>query len=99
MICNAMVNFFIFSDLICEPAYFPSINNKQEMKDCKKETKTASIVAPAYKADASGECLIQTNFLLYSCTAKSPSSKRMCPCRDFVRGQTALCKNCLDGVK
>ena len=85
--------------MVCEPAYFPSINNKQQIPGCKKEIKMASIVAPGYKSDTNEDCLVQTNHLLYSCTAKSPSSKRVCPCRDYIRGQTALCKDCLDGVK
>ncbi|XP_066929864.1 alpha-1,6-mannosylglycoprotein 6-beta-N-acetylglucosaminyltransferase A-like [Clytia hemisphaerica] len=90
-------------NLVCEPAYFNSINDVQSLPKCMKPTKAASIIAPAYKVDPKNsnrdECLIQTNTALFSCTAKSPSSERVCPCRDFVRGQTALCKDCLDGVR
>lgn len=90
-------------DLVCEPAFFPSLNDVSLLGHCDSSLGSASIIAPAVKVDTKNpgrkECISQTNALLYSCTAKSPSAERLCPCRSYVRGQTALCKGCLDGVK
>ena len=83
--------------LICEPGYFPLVNNVDVVsqylqRNCSKVSHLPSLVAPAIRDT---ECLLQSNVLLYSCTSRSPSTKRLCPCRDFVKGQTALCRDCL----
>jgi len=86
--------------LICEPSFFPGINSAKSFDKCPKETPIPSIIAPGVKVGVNGdpvECLLQSNVLLYSCTARSPSTRRLCPCRDFVKGQTALCRDCLAG--
>lgn len=41
------------------------------------------------------ECGLQREPLLFSCAGYSPKYRRLCPCRDFRRGQVALCRDCL----
>ncbi|MEQ2161146.1 Alpha-1,6-mannosylglycoprotein 6-beta-N-acetylglucosaminyltransferase B, partial [Goodea atripinnis] len=41
------------------------------------------------------ECSLQREPLLFSCAGHSPKYRRLCPCRDFLRGQVALCRDCL----
>lgn len=41
------------------------------------------------------ECGLQREPLLFSCAGHSPKYRRLCPCRDFRRGQVALCRDCL----
>lgn len=83
-------------DKICEPAYFPSLNAKEHFPSCNSKSHKPSLVAPGIMKNS--ECIQQANKFFYSCTAKSEFTKRLCPCRDFVKGQTALCKDCLDGL-
>lgn len=45
------------------------------------------------------ECGLQREPLLFSCAGFSPKYRRLCPCRDFQRGQVALCKDCLWSFK
>ncbi|KAG7271337.1 hypothetical protein CRUP_037286 [Coryphaenoides rupestris] len=49
---------------------------------------------PAFSSE-SGECSLQTEPLLYSCSGAAPQYQRLCPCRDFRPGQVALCRDCL----
>lgn len=41
------------------------------------------------------ECFLQKEVLLFSCAGISTKHQRLCPCRDFLQGQVALCKDCL----
>ncbi|KAK7939687.1 hypothetical protein WMY93_003013 [Mugilogobius chulae] len=41
------------------------------------------------------ECYLQQDPLLFSCAGSSPKHRRLCPCRDYRRGQVALCADCL----
>lgn len=41
------------------------------------------------------ECFLQKEVLLFSCAGISTKHRRLCPCRDFLQGQVALCKDCL----
>ena len=86
-------------DLVCEPAYFESINNVELLKKasfpCQMDnTRTrSSLVAPAHIGKEK-ICVLQAVSLLYSCTAYHESVRRICPCRDYRKGQVALCKSC-----
>lgn len=59
-------------------------------KTCTKVTSTSSPHAPY-------ACSRQENPNLYSCASvpTDPNIRRICPCRDFLRGQTALCSSCI----
>uniref|UniRef100_A0A671K6T3 alpha-1,6-mannosyl-glycoprotein 6-beta-N-acetylglucosaminyltransferase n=1 Tax=Sinocyclocheilus anshuiensis TaxID=1608454 RepID=A0A671K6T3_9TELE len=69
------------SGLICEPAYFPFINNME-------------YTCEAVHVDRR-ECFQQKEPLLFSCAGVSAKHQRLCPCRDYLHGQVALCRDCL----
>lgn len=49
---------------------------------------------PAF-AQPGQECFLQKEPLLFSCAGSSTKYRRLCPCRDFRKGQVALCQDCL----
>lgn len=49
---------------------------------------------PAF-AQPGQECFLQKEPLLFSCAGSSSKYRRLCPCRDFRKGQVALCRDCL----
>lgn len=49
---------------------------------------------PAF-AQPGRECFLQKEPLLFSCAGSSTKYRRLCPCRDFRKGQVALCQDCL----
>lgn len=51
-------------------------------------------VFPAFSV-AQRECGLQKEPLLFSCAGFSAKYRRLCPCRDFRKGQVALCRDCL----
>jgi len=83
--------------LICEPAYFTHINNIKSFNGkCEQFKHQTSLVAPAVKliSDTEVQCFLQNEKQLFSCVSKEAFISRICPCRDYVKGQTALCKDC-----
>lgn len=62
--------------------------------DCQTVESSADTVVPAYSA-ARRHCIFQSDLLLFSCAGGHPSLQRVCPCRDYMKGQVALCKDCL----
>ncbi|XP_060909771.1 alpha-1,6-mannosylglycoprotein 6-beta-N-acetylglucosaminyltransferase A-like [Labrus mixtus] len=87
--------------LICEPAFFPHINNAKSLSnysaDCQEsEQSDRSLVFPAYSNTASGKhCVFQSDPLLFSCVRSHKSLIRICPCRDYIKDQIALCRACV----
>ncbi|XP_065064116.1 alpha-1,6-mannosylglycoprotein 6-beta-N-acetylglucosaminyltransferase A-like isoform X1 [Rhopilema esculentum] len=83
---------------ICEPSYFSDINVIQTFESaglkCKKTKAEKRIYHPSYNA-LTGTCFTQEHFLYFSCVAENAFVNRLCPCRNFVKGQTALCDRCL----
>ncbi|XP_058479414.1 alpha-1,6-mannosylglycoprotein 6-beta-N-acetylglucosaminyltransferase A-like isoform X2 [Solea solea] len=84
--------------LICEPAFFPQINSINALAnygiDCQTiEIAVKHVVAPAFDGDK--HCVLQLDPLLFSCVRSSPSLLRICPCRDYIKDQIALCKTCI----
>ncbi|XP_064827067.1 alpha-1,6-mannosylglycoprotein 6-beta-N-acetylglucosaminyltransferase A-like isoform X1 [Oncorhynchus masou masou] len=84
--------------LICEPSFFQHLNKDKDLArfgmDCQTVESSGDTVVPAY-SDARHHCVFQSDLLLFSCTGAHPSLKRVCPCRDYMKGQVALCKGCL----
>ncbi|KAF0046204.1 hypothetical protein F2P81_002733 [Scophthalmus maximus] len=74
--------------LICEPSFF------QFGVDCQSVESSADTVVPAY-SDAQRHCIFQSDLLLFSCAGAHQTLRRICPCRDYMKGQVALCKDCL----
>ncbi|XP_047456144.1 alpha-1,6-mannosylglycoprotein 6-beta-N-acetylglucosaminyltransferase A-like isoform X1 [Mugil cephalus] len=85
--------------LICEPAFFPDLNNADNLAKYGVECQTSDIsnshvVLPAYNS-SSQQCLLQSDHLLFSCVRSHESLVRICPCRDYIKDQIALCKACV----
>uniref|UniRef100_A0AAQ4PYU4 alpha-1,6-mannosyl-glycoprotein 6-beta-N-acetylglucosaminyltransferase n=1 Tax=Gasterosteus aculeatus aculeatus TaxID=481459 RepID=A0AAQ4PYU4_GASAC len=83
---------------ICEPAHFRFINNKEALRglkvQCEVVDSEVNHILPAF-SEVRRECGLQQEPLLFSCAGHSPKYRRLCPCRDFRRGQVALCRDCL----
>ncbi|XP_057698803.1 alpha-1,6-mannosylglycoprotein 6-beta-N-acetylglucosaminyltransferase B-like isoform X2 [Corythoichthys intestinalis] len=83
---------------ICEPAHFRFINNKEALRrlevQCEVLDSEMNHILPAFSV-LRRECGLQREPLLFSCAGQSPKYRRLCPCRDFRRGQVALCRDCL----
>ncbi|XP_068592783.1 alpha-1,6-mannosylglycoprotein 6-beta-N-acetylglucosaminyltransferase A-like [Cebidichthys violaceus] len=85
--------------LICEPAFFPILNNAKNLAihsvDCQtSELSDSRLVFPAYNS-SSKHCVFQSDPLLFSCVRSDRSLIRICPCRDYIKEQIALCKACI----
>uniref|UniRef100_H2YVL0 alpha-1,6-mannosyl-glycoprotein 6-beta-N-acetylglucosaminyltransferase n=1 Tax=Ciona savignyi TaxID=51511 RepID=H2YVL0_CIOSA len=80
--------------LICEPAYFPYINLHTHFA---KEGITCDTfkVPDGTKILHFFRCYIQSDPLLYSCAGRYTTLLHICPCRNYIKGQVALCKDCL----
>ncbi|KAI0216419.1 Alpha-1,6-mannosylglycoprotein 6-beta-N-acetylglucosaminyltransferase A [Lamellibrachia satsuma] len=85
--------------MICEPLYFGELNSQAVMekymgKTCLAITYLEDIFYPAYMA-TQNQCYLQKQPMLFSCVGERPDIMRLCPCRDFIKGQMALCQRCL----
>ncbi|XP_075925947.1 alpha-1,6-mannosylglycoprotein 6-beta-N-acetylglucosaminyltransferase B-like [Petromyzon marinus] len=81
--------------LVCEPSFFPLVNTQDAFARlglrCGAVERRASHLVPAFTHNGS-HCLLQEETLLFSCAGAGET--RVCPCRDFRRGQVALCRDC-----
>ncbi|XP_029595288.1 alpha-1,6-mannosylglycoprotein 6-beta-N-acetylglucosaminyltransferase B isoform X4 [Salmo trutta] len=86
------------ANLVCEPALFRFVNNREALRglevQCEVVEAEVNHVFPAFSV-LRRECGLQKDPLLYSCAGLSPKYRRLCPCRDYRRGQVALCRDCL----
>ncbi|KAK1876816.1 Alpha-16-mannosylglycoprotein 6-beta-N-acetylglucosaminyltransferase A [Dissostichus eleginoides] len=84
--------------LICEPSFFQHLNKDTDLArfglDCQTVESSADTVVPAY-SKTRRHCIFQSDLLLFSCAGSHSSLHRICPCRDYMKGQVALCKTCL----
>uniref|UniRef100_A0AAY4CIJ1 alpha-1,6-mannosyl-glycoprotein 6-beta-N-acetylglucosaminyltransferase n=1 Tax=Denticeps clupeoides TaxID=299321 RepID=A0AAY4CIJ1_9TELE len=84
--------------LICEPSFFQHLNKDKDLSrfgvNCQTAESMGDIVVPAY-SEPRQHCIFQSDLLLFSCAGAHPSLQRICPCRDYMKGQVALCKDCL----
>ncbi|TRY60299.1 hypothetical protein DNTS_029273, partial [Danionella cerebrum] len=84
--------------LMCEPAFFPFINSIEAFNGVKAQCDSLesekSHVFPAVDLQTR-ECFQQKESMLFSCAGVSAKHQRLCPCRDFIQGQVALCRDCL----
>uniref|UniRef100_A0A2C9K266 alpha-1,6-mannosyl-glycoprotein 6-beta-N-acetylglucosaminyltransferase n=2 Tax=Biomphalaria glabrata TaxID=6526 RepID=A0A2C9K266_BIOGL len=81
---------------ICEPVYFPELNSKESFSnftECKSVAHSSNIYYPAYDTNA-GTCTTQDERLLFSCVGSMDTLQRLCPCRNYIPGQSALCIGC-----
>uniref|UniRef100_A0A8C3SQT4 alpha-1,6-mannosyl-glycoprotein 6-beta-N-acetylglucosaminyltransferase n=1 Tax=Chelydra serpentina TaxID=8475 RepID=A0A8C3SQT4_CHESE len=84
--------------LVCEPTFFEFLNKKDVFLQlriaCDSTESEMSHLYPAL-AENVQECYFQKEPLLYSCAGYSTKYQRLCPCRDYRKGQVALCRDCL----
>ncbi|XP_026054807.1 alpha-1,6-mannosylglycoprotein 6-beta-N-acetylglucosaminyltransferase A-like [Carassius auratus] len=84
--------------LICEPSFFQHLNKDKDLfrygVECKTVESASDNVVPAF-SESTGHCVFQSDLLLFSCAGAHQSLTRICPCRDYMKGQVALCKDCL----
>ncbi|EYC30320.1 hypothetical protein Y032_0005g2575 [Ancylostoma ceylanicum] len=82
--------------LICEPSFFPLVNTASVLESlvgCAHGDLSNS-TAP----HAPYNCSLQSSSLMFSCASRPPQGSgvvRICPCRDHLPGQLALCKECV----
>uniref|UniRef100_G3U3F6 alpha-1,6-mannosyl-glycoprotein 6-beta-N-acetylglucosaminyltransferase n=1 Tax=Loxodonta africana TaxID=9785 RepID=G3U3F6_LOXAF len=84
--------------LVCEPSFFPFLNSQDAFRKlrvpCDSTESEMNHLYPAF-AQPGQECYLQKDPLLFSCAGASTKYRRLCPCRDFRKGQVALCQACL----
>ncbi|KAM4624498.1 alpha-1,6-mannosylglycoprotein 6-beta-N-acetylglucosaminyltransferase B-like [Polymixia lowei] len=86
------------SSLVCEPALFHRLNSPATFTrlglGCSSTEQEVNHLFPAY-SPWGRRCGLQQEALLFSCAGSDPSLRRLCPCRDHLPGQVALCPDCL----
>jgi len=95
------------SEMICEPSHLKRLNSRRSLEDLMRSVAGADnssrclsvdtkddIYYPAFDA-ATRRCYLQRDALLFSCVGAVDGLVRLCSCRDYIRGQTALCSQCL----
>ncbi|XP_031821416.1 alpha-1,6-mannosylglycoprotein 6-beta-N-acetylglucosaminyltransferase B isoform X4 [Sarcophilus harrisii] len=84
--------------LICEPSFFHFLNTQDAFLklnvSCDRTESEMNHLYPAF-AQLGQECYLQKEPILYSCAGSNTKYRRLCPCRDFQKGQVALCQHCL----
>lgn len=84
---------------ICEYSHFSRANNQAQIEEtwnstCSRIHSQSNIYFPAFEPETQ-KCFLQEDPLLFSCVGEVEGVSRVCPCRDFIKGQTALCRSCL----
>ncbi|NXG62193.1 MGT5B acetylglucosaminyltransferase, partial [Hemiprocne comata] len=84
--------------LVCEPTFFRFLNKKEVFLQlsitCDSTEYEMNHLHPAV-AENVHECYLQKEPLLFSCAGYNTKYRRLCPCRDYRKGQVALCRDCL----
>ncbi|KAH3754449.1 alpha-1,6-mannosylglycoprotein 6-beta-N-acetylglucosaminyltransferase A-like [Dreissena polymorpha] len=84
-------------NLICEPSHFLEANAHHSLMQkgaaCAANKTLTDIFYPALDTKTN-DCIIQQEELLFSCVGKQDNLRRLCPCRNYIKGQTALCVGC-----
>jgi hypothetical protein len=83
--------------LVCEPELFHLLNNEEAFAkngiECPSIQYGHSVHAPSLVTSDS-RCSLQKDKLLLSCAGSEKYVKRLCPCRQYRKGQVALCLSC-----
>ncbi|XP_052815041.1 alpha-1,6-mannosylglycoprotein 6-beta-N-acetylglucosaminyltransferase A-like [Mya arenaria] len=84
-------------NLICEPSHFLAANSHSILMSrgaaCAANKTLTDIYYPALDTKTN-DCIIQQEELLFSCVGKQDNLRRLCPCRNYFKGQSALCVGC-----
>ncbi|KAL4217311.1 hypothetical protein ACF0H5_023762 [Mactra antiquata] len=85
-------------NLICEPSHFLETNAHSALMtkgaSCAANKTLIDIFYPALDTKTN-DCILQQEELLFSCVGAQDHLRRLCPCRNYIKGQTALCTNCV----
>lgn len=91
---NYLFSFFTWLDFIHRWQWFLLFCSSSHGVDCQtSEVTNSHMVLPAY--NSTKHCLFQSDPLLFSCVRSNQSLIRICPCRDYIKDQIALCKACI----
>ncbi|XP_029461215.1 alpha-1,6-mannosylglycoprotein 6-beta-N-acetylglucosaminyltransferase A isoform X1 [Rhinatrema bivittatum] len=86
------------NQLICEPSFFQHLNKDKDLLkynvECHSVESANDIVVPSFDKRRK-HCVFQGDLLLFSCAGSHSNHHRVCPCRDYMKGQVALCRGCL----
>uniref|UniRef100_A0A0V0J159 alpha-1,6-mannosyl-glycoprotein 6-beta-N-acetylglucosaminyltransferase n=1 Tax=Schistocephalus solidus TaxID=70667 RepID=A0A0V0J159_SCHSO len=91
------------SRFICCSEHFKTFNDHVSLRrlnlPCRRIFMRSHLAVPALSTSGQA-CYLQANDLLFDCEAPGELSvnltvRRICPCRDALPGQWALCRNCL----
>jgi Glycosyltransferase family 18 len=96
---------FLSVEMICEPSHLKRLNSRASINEyakivtgnsdgCAIIEEKDDIYFPAFEVD-SRKCFLQKDSSLYSCVGQVEGLVRLCSCRNFIPGQTALCRECL----
>ncbi|KER28780.1 hypothetical protein T265_04472 [Opisthorchis viverrini] len=87
--------------LHCAPEHFPTVNNRFTLEkhfefDCATIQHHNHPLAP-FRWARNNTCVFQSDRHWFDCVASSETSQltRICPCRDALPHQSAICTNCL----
>ena len=84
-------------NLICDPSHFREINSRESLvsngASCSKSKEITGILYPSLNVVTS-ECELEKEELLFSCVGEHNELQRLCPCRNYIKDQTALCQGC-----
>ncbi|XP_071148602.1 alpha-1,6-mannosylglycoprotein 6-beta-N-acetylglucosaminyltransferase A-like isoform X4 [Mytilus edulis] len=84
-------------NLICDPSHFRDINSKESLLEngatCAQSKEITGILYPSFNT-VTNECEIQKEEFLFSCVGEHLELQRLCPCRNYIKVQTALCQGC-----
>lgn len=86
-------------ELFCEHTYFDKINSVETIEKYSGHKCTSvrkgefDLHAPSYDSKLK-TCYIKQGFM-FSCMHVEKDVNRICPCRNYENGQTAICKGCL----
>ena len=97
-VLSCRVDVFIHvADLICEPSHFLETNAHTVLishgASCAANKTLTDIFYPALDTKTN-DCILQQEELLFSCVGKQDNLRRLCPCRNYIKGQIALCVGC-----
>lgn len=94
-----LFSMLLSAERICERSHFERINSKAVLEqfmgsECSSIEEKADIYFPAFEPKTH-KCFLEKDSVLFSCVGEVSDLVRVCPCRDFIKGQTAMCKDCL----
>ena len=84
---------------LCERTFFEDVNSVAALEKytgvrCGEVVRRMLLHAPSVHAET-GTCHVQTHAQLFSCMHGERGIRRLCPCRDYEPGHSAVCNDCI----